>query len=1250
MSASKVLDLAVAQGLLDAKVIAELRKQIADSRFVVTPEAIAKVLVDHGHLTPFQARKLVSAALGDASEPEPLPKPPAPVAAKPAPPSPPRPAAPRKDIPDDLTLADDEGNSEPPPAPVPPPAEEIIDLEPVQPTPSPKPQPTSRPQRPSQPAGAKRESPSRPAAAPAKAEEIVDLEPVPPTPRRRPPAPSRPAVVTPVPAAEDLVPLTPLTPVAPARAPLAGQAATTALAPAPAPAAPVVKPIDDLFGDPMAAQADPLANSALLGAAPPAAEAKKKKGRTNVWDSPLLLLGGGGLGVILIAFFLLLYSLTRGSAAELFAKAEEEYTAGSYAGAIKYYENYLEKYPDGPESSLGRVRVAMAQLHQVSDGGSSARQSLQIAKDILPKIETEEKFGEARIELSGILPDIADGFATEASRAPTTEKKEELVKLANEAMELVNNPSYIPASLRKDREARIAGILDTLQVAQRSIDQDKELLKAIEKIAAAGKQGDAAAAYKVRSDLLKVYPGLETHPDLVAAVLAVGDRERQLVQVSQPKTAALTDDPTPAGVQVILADHAGPAGTGTPGRPVFVLADGSVYALDSLTGRLLWRRYVGYQTRTYPAALVHAGGVDALIVDGRDHQLLRLEGLTGTLVWRQPIGEPFGAPVVSDERIYVTTRKGRLLEITATSGEIAQQAQLPQGATMPLATSTRQKKLLQLGEHSTLFVLNGDTLEGLETYYLGHKTGAIFVPPVAVLDHVLVPESPGDDYTLIHVLGTDEKSKRLAAIGQPFRLRGRVLTPLAVSKRRVAALTDLGQVAVYEVDSSNKQQPVRQVGGLEAGEKPAVMAWCALDDNRLWTAGKRCTLLEVQASLQQIGRKWTLHQDDAFIGPLQVQDGLLIHLRRRSGGPGLVVEGCSGADGQTQWTTQIAVPIVALEVNEGRKAVDCLAASGRLFALTGEQLKGGIVDAPTFTPPPGSGLAILPTASLSADGQTLVWTEARAGGRVFEYNVSAGGTPVATELPAGALATEAAQVWRGKLLTPLASGGLALLDSKTGSQTVQPFVPPLAPDMLPRWTRPAILPDESSCLISDGRRSVYRIALRDQPQPHLALAVEAPTEPPIVSPLVAAGGSIYGCKRGEAADTIVAFDPQALPNAKELPLTGHVQSGPFALGGLVILASEPDGLLCIESGPKIRWQKPLAHGPLAGAPLALADGDVLLIHQGGGVSRISADTGEELAAIDVAQPLGAAARVLGQHVFLSGSDGVVHRATVPQRP
>ena len=157
MSASKVLDLAVEQGLLDAKVIAELRKQIADSKFVVTPEAIAKILVDHGHLTPFQARKLVTSALGQ----------PEPAAATASPPAaaktstklqPPHPK--KQDLPDEFSLADDDGNAIDPVLATPPPADDIIDLEPVEPAPKPKPQSPAR-----QPAAPK-PTPPKPAPAP----------------------------------------------------------------------------------------------------------------------------------------------------------------------------------------------------------------------------------------------------------------------------------------------------------------------------------------------------------------------------------------------------------------------------------------------------------------------------------------------------------------------------------------------------------------------------------------------------------------------------------------------------------------------------------------------------------------------------------------------------------------------------------------------------------------------------------------------------------------------------------------------------------------------------------------------------------------------------------------------------------------------------------------------------------------------------------------------------------------------------
>src|SRR5262245_31684976 len=119
MLARKVLDLADQQGLLEPKVIEELRQKLTETRFVVTPAAIAKVLVDHGHLTPFQARKLVGQALGPAPD---------------EPPPPPRGVVTKRSEPEeDLTFQDDEGLA--PLTAVEENEEEIVELEAVAPPP-----------------------------------------------------------------------------------------------------------------------------------------------------------------------------------------------------------------------------------------------------------------------------------------------------------------------------------------------------------------------------------------------------------------------------------------------------------------------------------------------------------------------------------------------------------------------------------------------------------------------------------------------------------------------------------------------------------------------------------------------------------------------------------------------------------------------------------------------------------------------------------------------------------------------------------------------------------------------------------------------------------------------------------------------------------------------------------------------------------------------------------------------------------
>jgi hypothetical protein len=269
---------------------------------------------------------------------------------------------------------------------------------------------------------------------------------------------------------------------------------------------------------------------------------------------------------------------------------------------------------------------------------------------------------------------------------------------------------------------------------------------------------------------------------------------------------------------------------------------------------------------------------------------------------------------------------------------------------------------------------------------------------------------------------------------------------------------------------------------------------------------------------------------------------------------------------------------------------------------------------------------------------------------VFLYDVSAGTAPTSAPLSAPADAAAAAGVlWTGKVLTPVTSGKVELLDPPTGKAAMLPFMPTLSPDQLPAWTRPAAIADDSF-VICDGARKLYRVAVKPQPQPHLAAATEQSIEHDVRGNLAAAGDTIYGVAQGDAGDVVVAIDPQTLAVGMNWPLTGRAQLGPGEVEGRVFVSSEADGLLCLDAGQKLRWQRPLARGPLAGLPIAVPDGDLILLYQSGTLARVAGDTGEELTATELAEPLGRTARVVGQQIFVATSDGTIVLVKLPPRP
>jgi len=68
LPAKQFIDLLESQQLLSDDIVQELRRQVRESKTKLSSERLAKLLVENGHLTKFQATKLVAQASGPASE------------------------------------------------------------------------------------------------------------------------------------------------------------------------------------------------------------------------------------------------------------------------------------------------------------------------------------------------------------------------------------------------------------------------------------------------------------------------------------------------------------------------------------------------------------------------------------------------------------------------------------------------------------------------------------------------------------------------------------------------------------------------------------------------------------------------------------------------------------------------------------------------------------------------------------------------------------------------------------------------------------------------------------------------------------------------------------------------------------------------------------------------------------------------------------------------------------------------------
>lgn len=1196
-STEKFLDLLAERDFLSGKLLASLRQQVAKSPKPIRPEALAKRLIDAGHLTPAQAKRLLAVlseadaearAAADAASPPDTPK------GK-------MPAAGTEEAfdEDDLGLApleEDDGPKRPstakstkPPATASPPA-------------------TGQQPKKSSPAKAKQPEQPSPGSS------LLDEE------------------------------LTPLDSDGGGFAPLDGLLAADGLDAAAAAGSPLmpvpVKP-RGLFG--------------WLKRKRPAAGPKKS---AKVWDSPVLLLSGGVLIGLLVLGVVLLWALRRQSGDEVLAAANEEYRAGSYTQAIHKFDQYLRRFPRHQGVSSARVKRGLAQLRQKTLEGGDWPAALATAQEVLAEIKPEDAFAEAAGELAAMLPAIADGLATRAQQTDNPELlalASKALDLASDRMivpsrlqptaklvEIEAQLALVDRQIRQgsEVEAAVAAIQKALAQGDASlayktrhellrnyptIADDPKLLAATQAISAAQK-----SAVQVTEEAIQ--PHTEPPSSPVLATVTFGERA--------------TKEPVPNVEGEVFVAVAAGAAYG------FNATDGRL-----LWKRHLGEAAGGLRVPIAPVAAGTAPGGDTFVPAPAFEELWRLDVRTGRPRWRFPLGSPVDvSPVLASGQLVVATRGGRLHLIDAQSGTAVRQIQLPQPVPVAPAVDVQRGLIYQAADHSNLFVLELGSGRCLDVVHLGHSQGSLAAAPALAGEVLLVPVNDRSRTAVLRVYGAAGVQHVAAAPGdsqeqpvasgslrllQEFRVRGQFDTSPVVAGRSIVAVTDLGALYAYELGAADPGKPLVPILQRETADTEPLVRYCLFQSAQLFLADSRLTKFDVRAAEGRLVPQWVSDEQSAFLEPPRGLGNAVFHLRRRIGEPGVLVAAVHTGDGRTLWHNRIAVPPADSPVAQaGGQRIVAASSAGALFQIDADAVREATVldeaaaDTAQFRQPVSRAIAL-------ADGAVLL-SAGRGSDQLALFNPSQQPGRYTWRTLPGKLTT-APVPFHGGVLLPCLPGHLFLLDPLGNEMLAEPFQPTLTPDGSLDWRLPAVGAG-GHVAVTDGQKSLFTVVIEPVPKPHLKSIAAIELAEPIAAPLAAAGSMVFAV---DEASAVSAYELPDLEQRGQWPLDGLCVWGPVRIGDHVLLATEAGQLLCFDATAKLCWRVALPDTPLAGAAV-LDGGQLLLATANGTLWRIGAGDGRELGRIELQRALGTAPVPIGREVLVGGRSGSLYRVKVPQ--
>lgn len=534
--------------------------------------------------------------------------------------------------------------------------------------------------------------------------------------------------------------------------------------------------------------------------------APRRPGEEQVFKSPLILTLTTITVVLLMIAATLYFLMGRESQHRLFTTGEKELASGRYTQSIEAFEQFIREYPDSQQRHAADVGVGKALVQRELSAAPPRWENAW--KNLQELVSTQRKTSDYGDVLQPIVRDLAEQIAVGSATGAETAADEKLLTISGEALQLMerSTPPNAPES------AALKQVHETSARARGAIVKRQALEAALASMAKSLEAGDAITTLATRQVLLGKYPQFLKDKRLDPLV-------RQSLDVARKGVAAkeLDRDPVPVGKESPLASvlpvvHArSRTDDSSLGQVVYVLAADVCYAVDTITGEVVWRRPIGLGTPFFPLAL-REPKPSVLMYVRPQQSLILCDARDGAVLWQQRLEhEPLGGPILHGGQAYMATRGGRLLRFDLQSGRVSTEIAFPQDLAAGPVLSPNGETLLVSGMRGLVYSLSTHPLACQAVTFTDHAEGSVRVPLLAMGRLFLLCDHDQAESTQLRVFREVDPEKPLVE-ESTVRIRGGVYDAPVLRGAQLVVPSQGERLAAFTVDDEPNRTALAPAG------------------------------------------------------------------------------------------------------------------------------------------------------------------------------------------------------------------------------------------------------------------------------------------------------------------------------------------------------------------------------------------------------------------------------------------------------